>query len=162
MTITTEEAERIVEEATHAFSAASTSRPRYSPGAGGQTMEATARATIRQISDWHLELLFEAVHALRTLAPERDAAIARAERAEAEAERLREALHKIANGDGVYGMQAGEYKAIARAALEGGDDADRTNEKAPDRKAETQACHDEQVEKLDLVREALRGVTSFG
>lgn len=53
---------------------------------------------------------------------------ARAERAEAEAERLRGALHKIANGDGVYGMQAGEYKAIARAALEGS-----TNEKAPDR-----------------------------
>lgn len=28
-----------------------------------------------------------------------------------------EALEKIAHGEGIYGMQAGEYKAIARAAL---------------------------------------------
>jgi hypothetical protein len=40
--------------------------------------------------------------------------------------RMRNALAKIANGDGVYGAQALEYKTIARAALaiiaqEGGD-----------------------------------------
>ena len=32
-------------------------------------------------------------------------------------ERLRKALEEIANGDGVYGMQAFEYKEIARQAL---------------------------------------------
>lgn len=37
----------------------------------------------------------------------------------AENARLREALEKIAAGDGVYGQQAGEYKEIARAALRG-------------------------------------------
>jgi hypothetical protein len=31
--------------------------------------------------------------------------------------KLREALQKIAVGEGIYGEQAGEYKAIARAAL---------------------------------------------
>jgi hypothetical protein len=35
----------------------------------------------------------------------------------AERDRLAEALRKIATGDGVYGMQAHEYKQIARAAL---------------------------------------------
>lgn len=35
----------------------------------------------------------------------------------AENERLREALQRIAAGDGVYGAQAGEYKSIARTAL---------------------------------------------
>lgn len=37
----------------------------------------------------------------------------------AENARLREALEKIAAGDGVYGQQAGEYKETARAALQG-------------------------------------------
>lgn len=32
-------------------------------------------------------------------------------------QRLRNALQQIANGDGIYGMQAGEYKQIARKAL---------------------------------------------
>lgn len=36
---------------------------------------------------------------------------------EAERDRYREALQKIASGDGIYGAQAGEYKQIARAAL---------------------------------------------
>ena len=92
MTITIEEAERIAEDAAQALSAASTSRPRYMPGAGGQTLEATAKSTLRQISDWHLEPLFEAVHAIRTLAEERERWKERAERAEAEAERLRGVL----------------------------------------------------------------------
>ena len=35
----------------------------------------------------------------------------------AERDRMREALEKIDHGDGIYGMQAGEYKQIARAAL---------------------------------------------
>jgi len=35
----------------------------------------------------------------------------------AENAKLREALGKIANGEGIYGQQAGEYKAIARSAL---------------------------------------------
>lgn len=35
----------------------------------------------------------------------------------AENERLREALKSIANGDGIYGAQAWEYKRIAREAL---------------------------------------------
>lgn len=35
-----------------------------------------------------------------------------------DAERFRPALEKIANGDGVYGAQAHEYKQIARTALE--------------------------------------------
>lgn len=34
-----------------------------------------------------------------------------------EADGLREALERIAAGDGVYGAQAHEYKQIARAAL---------------------------------------------
>lgn len=36
----------------------------------------------------------------------------------AENERLRNALKKIADGNGIYGIQAGEYKGIARAALQ--------------------------------------------
>lgn len=39
---------------------------------------------------------------------------------EAENERLRAALQKIATGDGAYGLQASGYKAIARGALKGG------------------------------------------
>lgn len=35
----------------------------------------------------------------------------------AAAPQLLEALKQIANGEGVYGAQAGEYKAIARAAI---------------------------------------------
>ena len=35
----------------------------------------------------------------------------------AENDRLRNALKKIADGNGIYGIQAGEYKDIARAAL---------------------------------------------
>ena len=35
----------------------------------------------------------------------------------AENERLRDALFKIAAGNGAYGQQASEYKEIARAAL---------------------------------------------
>lgn len=42
--------------------------------------------------------------------------------AQAEIDRLREALRKIANGEGVYGQQAHEYKQIARAALENSDE----------------------------------------
>lgn len=38
-------------------------------------------------------------------------------KAMAENERLREALERIAAGKGVYGIQASEYKSIARAAL---------------------------------------------
>jgi len=34
-----------------------------------------------------------------------------------EIERLRAALKQIANGEGYYGSQAGEYKQIARTAL---------------------------------------------
>lgn len=33
-------------------------------------------------------------------------------------ERQHEALAKIAVGEGIYGLQAGEYKRIARAALQ--------------------------------------------
>ena len=36
----------------------------------------------------------------------------------AENDRLRNALKKIADGNGIYGIQAGEYKGIARAALQ--------------------------------------------
>ena len=36
----------------------------------------------------------------------------------ADNERLREALKKITDGNGIYGIQASEYKGIARAALQ--------------------------------------------
>lgn len=46
---------------------------------------------------------------------------ARAEAAEQRCARLEAALEEIANGEGVYGAQAHEYKQIARAALENED-----------------------------------------
>lgn len=49
------------------------SRTRIRSGAGGQTMEATSKATFHEISAWDLEVVYDAAAAIRRLRAERDA-----------------------------------------------------------------------------------------
>ena len=80
----------------------------------GDTLEAKLTDCLRLVIDedeWNVDPVVQDV--LDMIAP-----------VQAENARLREALENIANGDGVYGMQAGEYKQIARTALKGGEDDD--------------------------------------
>lgn len=94
-----------------AFARVATSKARVRGGAGGQTIEATAKATMREISDWDLELLALAAEALRaditipTEGAEWDAAVERAARALCEVE------------DEAIGFTPSDFMASARAAL---------------------------------------------
>ena len=54
---------------------------------------------------------------LERVTTERDALISETERLRSVMGKMAKALRKIATGEGYYGAQAGEYKAIAKEAL---------------------------------------------
>ena len=65
----------------------------------------------------YAQLILNAASELDATRTERNIARRVLDDAQARVKRLEGALEKIAHGEGIYGMQAGEYKAIARAAL---------------------------------------------
>lgn len=59
--------DNLIDRLENTLAVVSTSPARTLPGAGGQTLEDTAKATIRQISDWQIETLFEVLDHLKNL-----------------------------------------------------------------------------------------------
>lgn len=107
----------LVERLQETISRIEQSPQRVVGGAGGQTMEATAKATIKQISLWDLETLYEAADAITTLEAENSRLEEEVNRLETVLEECKELCTWGGVNDTLEALQTVEY--CIHAALSG-------------------------------------------